>query len=107
MPQFLQDFVDRQLNDYSGVVPFHNFYNGKLHLNCCFGEIFYYPKTENDLVLFRNNWVNKFHKIILDGGDRRRFSALYLEIMLKERVSYRAGVRTRMELIKCFLKFYK
>ncbi len=104
---FMKDFLDRQIIDYSGAKPFHNYYKDRFHFVCCVGEMFYYPKSEQDLIRFRDKWINKFHAIISKNGNARAYSALYLELILKEKVKYRAGLRTRIDLLRNYINVFQ
>jgi hypothetical protein len=95
------EFCHDQWVDWSNVVPEHRWNPAKrsFHLVSCAGAIHYKPKTEREVIEFRDKYINRFEAIRREPAEEhaRLFHELYTEIRGLKRTSYNANLRTRLQ----------
>jgi len=107
--KWVKEKVYEQTVDHGNVQPRLDYRDWSIFFNSCAGLIQYKAKGVQDLADFRNNWANKFH-ILVDAHGRGldvtdNFFNLYGDILRSNvQVKYKANLRTRLRLKKCYLK---
>lgn len=96
------DFCHSQWVDWSNVTPEHRWNPAKrsFFLVSCAGTIQYKPKTEKEIIQFRDKYINRFEAIKSEPNPEERsklFHDLYKEIRTLKRISYSANFRTRLQ----------
>lgn len=106
--KWVEKKAKEQMTSNAGVVPSYK-WNGltrSFYLDSPAGLIQFKPKTEKDLIKFRDEFVNQFadlaekHKI---SSQTNEFYSLYAEIRKKYKVKYTANLATRLKGKVCSL----
>lgn len=95
------EFCHNQWVDWSNVVPEHRWNTAKktFFMVSCAGIISFKPKTEREVIEFRDKYINRFEAIKLEptADQARLFHELYTEVRGLKRTSYSANIRTRLQ----------
>lgn len=95
----MKEWLQSQLVDDSYVKPEHRYVGGKFYFNSSAGLLCFRPKTEKQVIEFRDKFVNRFELISNTGRDRKAFFVLYEDVKKSYgfwQTTYKANLRTRI-----------